>query len=101
MLLPPIDFEAKSNKINQSLPSVHSSLEMLTTPNLSEANRLAAVPHAINSGCKYLVFRPYLSSLNDRASEIKPIEKGFNYKIISNNDLKLVRTTLEDNGFTK
>ena len=80
-----------------------------------------AVPHAINSGCKFMVFRPLIGQIQRVKNEIsienqkenagsnaalayfesevaKPIDKGFYYKIVSATDLKLLRLTLQDNG---
>ena len=58
-----------------------------------------AVPYAINSGAKHLVFRAYLGNGITMKEEPKqPIEKGFYYKFNTNADIKLIRFTLEDNG---
>lgn len=54
---------------------------------------LPAVPNAINSGSKFMVFRVY------KGDEQKHVDKGFYYKIVSNSDLKLLRWTLEENGY--
>lgn len=84
---------------------------------------IGAVPHAINSGNKFMVFRPLtLGALktneicieNQKDNELKrgsnaalltleneiakPIDKGYYYKIVSAIDLKLLRLTLQDNG---
>jgi hypothetical protein len=53
------------------------------------------VPLAINSGMKYMVFRPFIE-----IKEVTPhVDKGYYYKFNCNNEIKLIKNTLEDNGF--
>ena len=60
---------------------------------------LGAVPYAINSGAKYLVFRPYYGSGISLMHPPKvPLNKGFFYKFNSNIEIKLIKYMLEDNG---
>lgn len=44
---------------------------------------------------KYLVFRPYIDPLT--VKPYKPSDRGYYFKLIS--DIKIIRYTLEDNGF--
>ena len=60
---------------------------------------LGAVPYAINSGTKSLIFRAYYGqgiTMNDMPKP--PLNKGFFYKFNSNLEIKLIKYTLEDNG---
>ena len=58
-----------------------------------------AVPYAINSAAKHLVFRPYHGDdITIKVAPQAPIDKGFYYRFNTNVDIKLVRYTLEDNG---
>lgn len=45
---------------------------------------------------KYLVFRPYIDPLT--VKPYVPPDRGYYFKL-HNNDIKIVRYTLEDNGF--
>jgi hypothetical protein len=59
---------------------------------------MTAVALALNQKVKYLIFRPFLESMNSKLS--KPVDKGYFFKFFnSNTDIKLIRQTLEDNGF--
>lgn len=63
---------------------------------------LGAVPYAINSGAKYLVFRAYFGDEKTmRHGPRTPINKGFLYRFNSSLEIKLVKYTLEDNGFVE
>lgn len=67
-----------------------------------ELTMIPAVPNAVNSGSKYLVFRPYnSSSLWEEGNHhvLKHIDKGFYFKFNCLNEIKLIKNTLEDNGF--
>ena len=58
-----------------------------------------AVPYAINSAAKHLVFRPYIGNgITMKEEPNIPIDKGFYFKFNTTADIKLVRFTLEDNG---
>ena len=46
---------------------------------------------------KYLVFRPYIDPMTLRPH--KSQDKGYYFKFYNSADVKLVRYTLEDNGF--
>ena len=61
---------------------------------------LGAVPYAINSGARNLIFRPYWGSGITMAGDgpKPPLNKGFFYKFNSSNEIKLIKFTLEDNG---
>ena len=66
----------------------------------------AAVPLAINSGAKYMIFRPYMQlplwttpSSEQMQQVIKHADKGYYFKFNCQNEIKLVKNTLEDNGF--
>ena len=62
--------------------------------------RLGAVPYAINSGAKSLIFRPFFGpEYSVLVAPKPPLNKGFFYKFNSNIEIKLVKYTLEDNGF--
>ena len=46
---------------------------------------LGAVPHAINSGAKYMIFRPFTlfqirDAEKDEQEQLLPIDKGYYYK---------------------
>ena len=63
---------------------------------------LPAVPYAINSGAKYMIFRPFtfFPLWEDNYSQvIKHADKGYYFKFNCANEIKLVKNTLEDNGF--
>ena len=58
------------------------------------------MPFAINSGQRFLLFRPFYGDGKSLFEEVEePRNKGFMYKFNSNIDIKLIRYTLEDNGF--
>ena len=60
---------------------------------------LGAVPYAINSGARYLVFRPYFGPGVSLVLPPKPpLNKGFFYKFNCNLEIKLIKYMLEDNG---
>ena len=60
---------------------------------------LGAVPFAINSGTKHLIFRPFYGPGFTLSVPPKPpLNKGFFYKFNSNLEIKLIKFTLEDNG---
>ena len=57
------------------------------------------MPYAINSGAKYLIFRPFWGPNIDTIDGPKPpLNKGFFYKFNSNLEIKLIKYMLEDNG---
>ena len=67
---------------------------------LWDISKLGAVPHAINSGVKHLLFRPYYGpDIRLSRAPQQPLSKGFFYKFNSSMEIKLVKYTLEDNGF--
>ncbi len=60
---------------------------------------LGAVPYAINSGSKYLIFRPYWGNdISVSEAPKPPLNKGFFFKFNSNLEIKLIKYTFEDNG---
>ena len=60
------------------------------------------MPYAINSGAKYLIFRPFWGPNIDTIDGPKsPLNKGFFYKFNSNLEIKLIKYMLEDNGLCK
>jgi len=65
---------------------------------------MPAVPFAINSGAKFMIFRPFESlklwdKVEGQMDVDKHIDKGFYYKFNCANEIKLVKNFLEDNGF--
>ena len=46
---------------------------------------------------KYLIFRPYVDPMSLRP--YKPPDRGYYFKFHNNTDIRLIRYTLEDNGF--
>ena len=70
--------------------------EKIGAPVLWLRNRTKKLPKNLNIGGRYLVFRPYIDPMN-----VRPLPKedsGYYYKF-HNSDVKLIRFTLEDNGF--
>jgi hypothetical protein len=61
------------------------------------------VPLAINSGSKFMNFRPFTSHALWKETENfevqKHNDKGCYYKFNCNNEIKLIKCLLEDNGF--
>ena len=67
-----------------------------------DVKSLGAVPYAINSGAKMLIFRPFWSPDHKVFNAPKsPINKGFFYTFNSNIEIKLVKYTFEDNGLVE
>jgi len=46
---------------------------------------------------KYLIFRPYIDPISLRP--YKPADRGYYFKFHNGADIKLIRYTMEDNGF--
>ena len=46
-----------------------------------------------------MIFRPYSAQITDQTEYDHPLDKGYYYKFNSNLEIKLVKLTLEDNGF--
>ena len=67
-----------------------------------DVSSLGAVPYAINSGAKMLVFRPFWGDERQMFNAPKtPLNKGFFYKFNSNHEIKLIKFTFEDNGLVE
>jgi len=59
---------------------------------------MPAVAYAINTRLKYLLFRPYWSCMTSGPN--RQPDKGYYFRFYNpNSDIKLVKLTLEDNGF--
>lgn len=79
--------------------------ERVSLPNIKNESTLkdhdkpeSAVAQAYNNKTKYLIFRPFSDPMDQRPS--KPTDKGYFFKFFNpNTDIKLIRYTLEDNGF--
>lgn len=60
------------------------------------------MPNGINTGTKYLNFRPFdaYQLWKDETSKVaRHADKGYYYRFNCQNEIKLIKFTLEDNGF--
>ena len=91
---------ALANEIQPKLTPSTGPLQAQNRFEPWDIGRLGAVPYAINSGAKYLVFRAYFGPEVTLAVVPKPpLNKGFFYKFNGSTEIKLIKYTLEDNGF--
>lgn len=95
------------SKMESRKQSIYSALSHSHNDQPYEDNQLPpSVPHAINSGSKYMVFRP-LKNVQlwrdpkepDQMQIQKHIDKGYYYKFNCQMEIRMVKLTFEDNGF--